>query len=119
MSDSPYSRLEGISGLLGIAVPVCLLVALKWLRRPTNAFLNVTGVACQIQEDCDRQLAGLQHAQSELIRHTHNEMIALTLLAVALLFLCLLFTRTRVQKWTEYRLITSVVASLAACWLQW
>jgi hypothetical protein len=118
MTDSPYNRLERISGLLGIAVPACLFVALKRLRGP-KIFLNLSGVACQIQEDCDRQLAELMRAQSELIRRPHIEMIALTLLAVALLFLCLLSIRTHVPKWTKYLLMTSVVASLAACWLQW
>jgi hypothetical protein len=118
MTDSPYNRVREIFWILVIAVPVSLFVALKWLRGPTN-FLNVTGVACQIQEDCDRQLAELRRAQSEPIGHAHNEMIALTLLALTLLFLCFLFTRTGVPKWTKYLLLTSVVASLAACWLQW
>ena len=66
MTDSPYNRVRGIFWILAIAVPVSLFVALKWLRGPTNVFLNLSGVACQIQEDCDRQLAGLQRAQSEL-----------------------------------------------------
>jgi hypothetical protein len=119
MTDSPYHRVRGIFWILAIAVPISLFVALKWLRGPTNVFLNVSGVACQIQEDCDRQLAVLQRSQSGLIRHTHNEMVALTLFAVALLFLCLLSIRSHIPKWTKYLVITSVIASLAACWRQW
>jgi hypothetical protein len=118
MTDSPYNRLRGISGFLGIAVPVSLFVALKWLRGPKNVFLNVS-IVCQLSEDCDRQLAELQRAQSELLGHAHNEMIALTLFALTILLLWFLFTRTGVAKWTKYLLITYVVASLAACWLQW
>jgi hypothetical protein len=118
MTDSLYNRLQGISGFLSIAAPVSLFVALKWLRGPKNVFQSVS-IVCQIPEDCDRQLAELRGAQSELIRHAHNEMIALTLLALALLLLCFLFTRTGVPKWTKYLLIAYVAASLAACWLQW
>lgn len=118
MTDSPYKRLRGISAFLAIAVPVSLFVALTWLRGQKNVFQSVS-IGCQLPEDCDRQLAELGRAQFELIRHAHDEMIALTLLALTLLLLCFLFTRTRVPKWTKYLLITSVVASLAACWLQW
>jgi hypothetical protein len=118
MTDSPNNRLRGIPGFLGIAVPISLFVGLKWLRGPRNVFQSVS-IGCQIPEDCDRQLAELGRAQSELIRHAHDEMIALTVLALTLLLLCLLFTRAGVPKRTKYLLITSVVASLAACWLQW
>jgi hypothetical protein len=119
MTDAPYNRSRRISGFLGIAVPVSLFAALKWLRGPKNVFQFIS-IACQIPEDCDKQLAAqVGRAHSELIRHTHNEMIALTLLAFTLLLLCLLFTRTGVLKWTKYLLITSMAASLASCWLQW
>jgi hypothetical protein len=118
MTDSPYNRFQGISGFLGIAVPVSLFAALKWLHGPKNVFQSVS-IVCQIPEDCDRQLAVLRSAQSELIRHAHNEMLALTLLAITLLLLCFLFTRTGVPKWTKYLPITYVAASLAACGLQW
>jgi hypothetical protein len=118
MTDSSYGRLRGISGFLGIAVPVSLLAALKWLRGPKNVFQSVS-IVCQIPEDCDRQLAEIRRAQSELIRQAHHKMLALTLLALAVLLLCFLFTRTGVPKWTKYLLITSVAVSLAACWLQW
>jgi hypothetical protein len=105
---------------LSIAVPVSLFVALKWLHGPKNVFQQVS-IECQ--SDCNEKLAEklaeLRSAQSELIRHAHKEMIALTLLALILLFLCFLFTRTGASKWTKYLLITSVVVSLAACWLQW
>ena len=118
MTDSPYNRLRGTSGFLAIAVPVSLFAALKWLRGPKNVFQSVS-IVCQIPGDCDRQLAELRRAQSELIRHAHNGMLALTLLALTLLLLCFLFTRTGVPTWTKYLLITSVAASLAACWLLW
>jgi hypothetical protein len=118
MTDSPYSRLGWIFGLLGIAVPAILSLALKWLRGPKNVFQQVS-ILCASPEDCDRQLAELTRAQSELIRHAHIEMIALTLLALTLLLLCFLFTRTVVPKWTKYLLKTAVVASVAACWLRW
>jgi hypothetical protein len=118
MTDSLHNRLRGISAFLGIAVPVSLFVALKWLRVPNNVFLQVS-ILCQFPEDCDKRLAELRRAQYEPIRHAHNEMLALTLLALTLLLLCFLFTRTGVSKWTKNLLITSMVASLAACWLQW
>ena len=118
MTDAPYSRLRAISGLLGIAVPVSLFVAFLWLRGPKNVFQFVS-IGCQIPEDCDKQMAELRRAQSELTRHSHNEMIALTLLGLTLLLLCFLFTRAVVPKWTKYLLMASVVASLAACWMQW
>ena len=122
MTDSLYDRLVRISGLLGIAVPVSLFVALKWLRGPRNIFHQVS-ILCGTSEDCDTKLAELKRAQSdaqsEVIRRAHTEMIALTVLALTLLLLCFLFTRTGVPKWTKYLLIASVVASIAACWLQW
>ena len=103
---------------MGIAVPVSLFMALKWLRGTENVFLQVS-IGCGIDEDCERQLAELRRAQSDRILHAHNEMIGLTLLALILLLLCFLFTRTGAPKWAKYLLVMSVVASLAACWLQW
>ncbi len=122
MTDSLYDRLGRISGLSGIAVPVCLFFALRWLRAPRNTFQEVS-ILCGSSEDCHRKLAELNRAhsvaQSELIYRTHADMIALTLLALTFLLLCFLFTRNGVSKWTKYLLTASVVASIACCWLQW
>ena len=118
MTHSSDTVLGKISGLLSLTVPVGLFVALKWLRGAKKLFQSVS-IECGIPEDCDRQLAELERIQSELIRHAHTEMIALTLLALALLLLWFRYTRTRVPKWTKYLLIASGAASLAACGLRW
>jgi hypothetical protein len=112
LAPSGHSRVVGI---LALVIPLTLFVALRWLHEPKIAFREVS-ILSQSPDEPAATLARMARDEAGLIRRAHTEIIALTLLALALLsFLFML----RVSKWTKCMVITSAVASIAACWVQW
>ena len=97
-------------------IPAGLFIALKQLHEPKHSFQFVS-IVSQSPEEPAATMAEMARTQATLIRRAHIEMIALTLLVLALLYF--LFSRNLVPKQMKYLLVASAAASLAACWLQW
>jgi hypothetical protein len=110
------SRSGKALAILATAIPAGLFIALRQLHEPKHSFQFVS-IISERPEEPAATLAEMARTQAELIRRAHIEMVALTLLVLALSYF--LFTRTRVLKQMKYLLAASAAASLAACWLQW
>jgi len=106
----------GVVAILGIVIPVSLFLALKLLREP-RIFINYSISVQGGQEEFEARLAELRREESAVILRAHTELIALTLLALILLYF--LFSRSGTPKWTRYLLIAAAAASITASWLQW
>jgi hypothetical protein len=104
-----------IVGLLALVIPLSLFIALRWLHEPKFEF-RALSIASNSPDEPAATLARIARDDAALIERAHTQIIALTLLALALLSFLL---TVRVPKWTKYMVITSAVASVAACWLQW
>jgi hypothetical protein len=111
----PFQPLGKVVGVLALVIPAMLFVALKWLHEPKFAFHEVS-ILSNSPDEPAATLARMARDDAALIRRAHTEIIALTLLALVLLFFLLTM---RAPKWTKYVVVTSAVASVAACWLQW
>jgi len=105
-----------VLGILALAIPLTLFIALRWLHEPKIAFRQVS-IVSESPDEPAATLARMAREESALIRRAHVEIIALTLLALTVLYL--LFNQISAPKWTKYFAITSAVASVAACWSQW
>jgi hypothetical protein len=105
-----------VLGILALAIPLTLFIAMRWLHEPKIAFRQVS-ILWQSPDEPAATLARMAREESALIRRAHLEIIALTLFALTLLYF--LFNQTSVPKWTKYLAIASAVASFAACWSQW
>lgn len=120
MADAESSMRPKLSGgvvaILGIVIPVSLFLALKLLREP-RIFINYSISVQGGQEEFEARLAELRREESAVILRAHTELIALTLLALILLYF--LFSRSGTPKWTRYLLIAAAAASITASWLQW
>jgi hypothetical protein len=104
-----------VVGILALAIPLTLFIALRWLRGP-KLFRNVS-IVSQSPDEPAATFARMARDDAALIRRAHGEIIVLTLLA--LILLSFLFSRSGIPKWTKYLLVSAAAASLAACWLQW
>jgi len=104
-----------IVGLLALVIPLSLFVALRWLHEPKYAFHQISIVSNSPDEPA-ATLARIDRDDAALIKRAHTQIIALTLLAVAVLSFLLTL---RVPAWAKYMVVASAAASAAACLLQW
>jgi len=116
MEDTGESWLNTLSArnlaVVAVIVPAGLFIVLKQLQEPKSVFQAVSIASADSREPA-ATLAEMARAQADLIHRAHTEMVALTMLGIALLLF--LFNRHR----TKYVLIASAAASLAACLLNW
>ena len=105
-----------VVGILALAIPLTLFIALRWLHEPKALFRPVS-IVSQSPDEPAATLARMAREDAALMRRAHSEMIVLTL--VALILLSFLFTRSGIPKWTKYLLSSAAAASLAACLLHW
>ena len=82
--DLALSSHSRVVGILALVIPLTLFLALRWLHEPKFAFRPVS-IVSQSPDEPAATLARMARDEAALIRRAHMEIIALTLLALALL----------------------------------
>jgi hypothetical protein len=86
LARSSHSR--AAIGILALAIPLTLFIALRWLHEPKFPFRQVS-IVSQSPDEPAVTLARMAREESALIRRAHVEIIALTLFALTLLYFLL------------------------------